>query len=91
VKLSISTKCCLIETGGLDQETVDEFVNEYRNGTSRVLRVPDTDITRQHYVTRDAAFHVETGPDDVAPEPVAATDEGADAVAAQASGESGKS
>lgn len=88
MKLSISTKCCLIETGGLDEEDVEEFVNEYRFGTSRVIRVPDTDTTRQHYVTRDAAFHVETGPDDV--EPLAAA-KGADAVAPQASGEGGTS
>jgi len=88
VKLSISTQCCVIETSGLDEEIVDEFVNEYRFGTSRTLRVPDTDTSSQHYITRDAAFHVETGPDVTLPEPVAAE---ADAVAGQASGESGKS
>jgi hypothetical protein len=90
VKLSISTSCCVIETSGLDEEVVDEFVNDYRHGTSRVIRVPDTDTTSQHYIARDAAFHVETGPDVTLPEPVAAAEE-ADAVAQEASAEGGKS
>lgn len=81
MKLEICTKRGLIVTSGLDQETVDEFINDYRNDTARVMRVPDTDTERQSYVTREYVIDVTTGPDDVEVpvEPVAGDAEGAPA------------
>jgi hypothetical protein len=76
VKLCIMTACGSIETTGLDEEVAAEFVNTYRNGTERVLYIPDSDPTEQHYVTRSAVIWAATGPD-VVVEPGAAEDPGA--------------
>jgi hypothetical protein len=64
------TACGSIETTGLDEEVAAEFVNAYRNGSERVLYIPDSDPAEQHYVTRSAVIWAATGPD-VVVEPTA--------------------
>lgn len=75
MKLVVMTKCGSIETTGLTEEVVDEFVNTFRNGTEKVLYIPDTDATVQNFVTRDAVIWAAIGPDITIPEPVGAADD----------------
>lgn len=86
MQLTVKTQCGPIVTTDLEQEPVDEFINEYRNGTARALLIPDSEPDERAFVSRDAILAVFTGPDVEVPEDPEAPEGAVDAGAPEESG-----
>lgn len=63
MQLTVKTQCGPIVTTDVEPEPVDEFVNDYRNGTGKVLMIPDSEPDERSYVSRSAILAVFTSPD----------------------------